>query len=185
MAEGGYGVWIRCGKLGMKGAFVRNSAATDAADIRIGDLPATSGADIDATNVTTTAGINKIENILGADRFNVPTKYGIVWNAAVPAPLDIGNFSSTGASRGQDWDPEFHFLRSSSNSTNTSTHIQIFNPNGEVGRLTSSANAVTLTSTSDSRQKINQVKSEFDAISWLDTIQVDEYDMLDFREPPS
>lgn len=176
----GYGIWIRGGMVDLQGATIRDNAG---ADIRIGDSsPFQSGAHVDVTNVTTTTGQNKIADYLGIDRFNLPNRYGILENAAMPSPLDIGKFSEVGASRGWEWDESFHILKSSAAVTTSSTHMQFFTPasGGTVaGTITTTGSATSYGTTSDGRLKRNQRAPDSDAIAWLHALRVRQFEWPD------
>lgn len=176
----GYGVWVRAGIVDLQGADIVGSAG--AADVRIGDSsPANSMALVNVSNVATTNGTNAIQDYLGVDRFNLQSRYGQAYNAAVAVPLDIGVFSLDGLSRGWDWDRSFNYARSSANTTSATTHWGIWNPNGQVGVVTSIGTATQFTTLSDGRRKTNIVDADIDIEEWIEEVRVREYDMLDLH----
>lgn len=65
------------------------------------------------------------------------------------------SFSDTGASTGKIISSGSNSLKSSSNSTSTSTHQEFYNPNGKVGSITTNASATGFVTTSDYRLKEN------------------------------
>lgn len=164
----GYGLWIRGGIGNISGAVITGSAARDSnggvVDVRVGDSsPYMSGVDMDASRITTTAGQNVVTNIAGLPYFNGPTRYGVLWNAAVETPFNIGSFSASGASRGTQWN-DFNTLEQSSSTTGSTTFQRWYNPNGSIGSLSGSGSGVTLNTTSDAQLKANPtpLAEEFD-----------------------
>lgn len=175
--SGGYGVWARDAYVTLQGATVTGSAGV--ADIRLGDSsPDHSGAMVNVSNVTTTHGINALQDYMGIDRFNHPSRYGVAWNAAVDEPMAIGAFSATGLSRGVDCNPEFNFLRVSSNSNDASTLFAAYNPSGQAGRLVSQGSTFSLQSTSDARLKRDLGEIDFDPYAWALAVKIRNFEWI-------
>lgn len=180
----GYGLWLRGGYGNISGITITGSAARSTEgsviDIRIGDSsPNMSGVSMDVSRLTTTSGTNTTADITGASYFNAPTRYGILWNAEAPVPLNIGEFSNTGAGRGTRWN-EFNTLEQSSFHTGATTFQRWYNPNGSIGSLNGSGSGITLSTTSDGQLKTARMplSEEFDMDALFGALEPCGFDWL-------
>ena len=121
---------------------------------------------------------------MGATRFNLPGRYGTIWNASVPSPLSMLSFDNYGASRGAEFNSEFGFLALSSNDTAKSTLISLHNPTGQAGRVVSAGATVSIESTSDARLKrdtANQLRGYLRGLNTTRVLGMAYWEELDRR----
>ena len=71
--------------------------------------------------------------------------------------IDIGSFSTTGASPGVQINPTGSGARSSSSATGFSYHYRFYNPNGQCGYIMTNGSATSFVTSSDYRLKENVV----------------------------
>ena len=71
--------------------------------------------------------------------------------------IDIGSFSTTGASDGVQINPTGSGARSSSDATGFSYHYRFYNPNGQCGYIMTNGSATSFVTSSDYRLKENVV----------------------------
>ena len=71
--------------------------------------------------------------------------------------IDIGSFSTTGASAGVQINPAGSGARSSSSATGFSYHYRFYNPNGQCGYIMTNGSATSFVTSSDYRLKENVV----------------------------
>jgi len=86
-----------------------------------------------------------------------------------------GSFSNTGVSEGQKISSSGRLTESSADATTTKVHRAFYNPNGQVGTISTNASATAYNTSSDQRLKENIADAD-DAGSKVDAIQVRQFD---------